>query len=68
MRTILKIKGTHCSSCKILIEDICSDYNEINISNMDLKSEELTIEHDNNLNLSKLKEEIKSSGNYKFIN
>ena len=64
MKTVLTIKGTHCSSCKMLIEDICSDYPEIKSCNMDLKSGKLTLEHEEGLDLDKLKKEIESLGDY----
>ncbi|MBS3168548.1 cation transporter [Candidatus Woesearchaeota archaeon] len=65
METKLKIKGTHCNSCKILIEDVCSEFPEIKSSNMDLKKEELTIIHDKKVDVKKLKKEIESLGDYK---
>ena len=66
MKTVLVIKGTHCKSCKMLIEDVCSDYLEIKSYNMDLDTEKLTIEHDDSFDLDKLKEEIVSLGEYSF--
>lgn len=38
------ISGTHCASCKILIEDILSEQSSIVASSVDLKKEEITVE------------------------
>lgn len=64
MKTIINIKGTHCQSCKMLIEDICSEFQEIKSSALDFKTGRLVIEHDEKLDLSKLKKEIKKLGDY----
>lgn len=40
------VTGTHCASCKILIEDILSEQDFIKNSNVDLKKETVTIETD----------------------
>lgn len=64
MKTVIKIKGTHCQSCKMLIEDICSEFKEIKSSVLDFKTGRLVIEHNEKFDLSKLKKEIKKLGNY----
>ncbi len=66
MKTILKIKGTHCNSCKILIEDVCSEMPEIKKANLDFKTGNLELEHEKKLNIKKLKKEIESLGDYKL--
>ena len=40
------VSGTHCASCKILIEDVLSDQNFIKNSKVDLKKETVEIETD----------------------
>lgn len=40
------VSGTHCASCKILIEDILSEQSSIKNSEVDLKKETVTIEID----------------------
>jgi sulfate adenylyltransferase subunit 1 (EFTu-like GTPase family) len=40
------VTGTHCASCKILIEDVLNDQSFIKKSNVDLKKETVTIETD----------------------
>jgi len=66
MKTELIIKGTHCRSCKILIEDVCSEFKEIKTCDLDFKTGKLVIDHEKELNLSKLKKEINSLGDYKI--
>jgi len=47
MKTIiLHVSGTHCSSCKILIEDILNEQVGIKHSRVDLKKETVTLETD----------------------
>ena len=40
------VSGTHCASCKILIEDVLTDQNFIKNSKVDLKKETVEIETD----------------------
>lgn len=42
----LHVSGTHCASCKILIEDVLSEQNFIKSSQVNLKRETVTIETD----------------------
>ncbi len=42
------VTGTHCASCKILIEDILSEQDFINKSKVDLKKETVEIETESN--------------------
>ncbi|MDP2684327.1 MAG: heavy metal-associated domain-containing protein [bacterium] len=67
MQTTIKIKGTHCSSCKALIEDICQDTKEIEACNVDLKTGETIINHSDHLDWQSLKKEIEESGDYEVI-
>ncbi len=47
MKTLIfHVSGTHCASCKILIEDILGDQDFIKKSAVDLKKETVTIETD----------------------
>lgn len=62
----LHVSGTHCASCKILIEDILSEQDYIKSSNVSLKDETVTIEAESDLApeevASMLTEKIKASG------
>lgn len=42
--TIIKIKGMHCKSCKMLIEDILEDKKGINSINVNLEDNEAKID------------------------
>ena len=65
MKTTLRIKGTHCPSCKALIEDVCEDSKGVKSCNVDYKSGKTEIEHDNSFDFESFKKEIESLGNYK---
>ena len=62
---IIIIKGTHCNSCKVLIEDVCKEIKGIISCNVDFKTGKTEIEHTEKLNLMLLKKEIESLGDYK---
>jgi len=65
MKTIITIKGTHCNSCKMLIEDICKDVAGVKLCTVDFRSGKTTIEHEGTLDLKKIKLEIERAGDYK---
>lgn len=52
------VSGTHCASCKILIEDILGEQNFIKKSVVDLKKETVTIETDSDQNPEAMAEEL----------
>ncbi len=64
MKTIIYIKGTHCNSCKVLIEDVCKEQNGVISCNVDFKTGKTEIEHTEKLDLKLLKKEIESLGDY----
>ncbi len=68
MKTTFNIKGLHCTSCKMLIEDVCSEIKGITSSNVDVKKGTLVIEHDDKVDVKKLKKEIESLGEYMVDN
>lgn len=65
MRTTLSIKGTHCPSCKILIEDICKEISGVKSCVVDFKTGKTSIEHESKDELKKIKEEVEKAGEYK---
>ena len=65
MKTIITIKGTHCNSCKMLIEDICKESEGVKSCSVDFKTGKTTIEHDAKTDLKKIKFEIEKAGYYK---
>ena len=48
------VTGTHCASCKILIEDILNEQDFIKKSKVDLKRETVEIETDSNQSAEEL--------------
>ena len=67
MKTILTVKGTHCTSCKMLIEDVCSETKGVHSASLDFKTGKLAIEHDAAADLKGLKKEIEGLGKYKVV-
>ncbi len=54
------VSGTHCASCKILIEDILSEQKDIKKSVVDLKKETVTIETDSDQSIEAMAELLTS--------
>ncbi len=50
----LHVSGTHCASCKILIDDVLSEQSFIKNSKVDLKNETVEIETDSDQNLEEI--------------
>jgi copper chaperone CopZ len=63
MKTTLTIKGTHCNSCKLLIEDVCKDVGAKSC-NVNFQTGETTIEHEENFDWQTFKKEIEALGQY----
>lgn len=63
-KTTFYIKGTHCASCKALIEDVCKEIPCIKSCAVDFQTGEAIIEHDDALDWSSVKREIEALGNY----
>ena len=67
MKTILAVQGTHCNSCKMLIEDACLEISGIKTCRVDIKTGKTVIEHEGKLDLPKVKKEIESLGKYTVV-
>ena len=65
MKKIIIIKGTHCPSCKALIEDVCRDIKGIKSCNVEYKTGKTEIEHEDKFDFNLVKKEIESLGKYK---
>ncbi len=65
MKTEFKVKGFHCKSCKMLVEDVAEDFPSITSCKVDVESGKVTIEHSDKLDLNKFKKEIEALGDYK---
>ncbi|MBI3626634.1 heavy-metal-associated domain-containing protein [Candidatus Uhrbacteria bacterium] len=64
MKTTIKIQGTHCPSCKILIEEICMEQKGVISAGVNYHTGETLIEHDESLNWQKLKDEVEAIQGY----
>lgn len=65
MKTTLTVKGMHCQSCKVLIEDVCSEIVGVKSCTLDFKSGKLVVEHEQGLDMKRVKKEIEGAGEYK---
>ena len=64
MKTILKIQGMHCESCKLLIEEVAQEIKGVKSCTVDVKKGTAVIEHEK-ADMSLLKKEIEKLGTYK---
>lgn len=64
MKTTITIQGTHCASCKALIEDVCKDIQGISSCTVHYETGETIIEHNENIDWELFKKEIESLGKY----
>jgi len=62
---VVTIRGTHCESCKALIEDVCRDIPGVQSCRVDFATGKTEIEHDETLNWGKLQQEIEALGQYR---
>ena len=63
--TTIKIKGTHCNSCKLLIEDVCKEIKGATSCTVNFETGETNIGHDESFDLQAFKKEVELLGNYK---
>lgn len=66
-KTILSIKGLHCSSCKALIEDITKDFKGVRSAVVDVVRGTATVEHDEKFPVEQFRKEIDSLGQYRVV-
>ncbi len=67
MKTIITIQGTHCESCKAIIEDVCGEISGIQFCVVDFKTGRTEIEHDESADILAFKKEVESLGKYKVL-
>lgn len=65
MKSILQIKGTHCHSCKALIEEVCLETPGITSCEVDFATGKTVVEHQANVDWEKLKREVAALGDYR---
>lgn len=66
-KTTIIIQGTHCNSCKVLIEDVLSEITGVKSSTVDFTTGKTEIEHDETLDWDTVKQEVASLGDYKVV-
>lgn len=64
MHTTIHIKGTHCASCKAVLEDVLADIAEIASSTVNYETGETAIEHSEEIDWNAVKKEIESLAQY----
>ena len=60
MQTIVSIPGIHCEGCSKLIVDVSNDVSGVTSVKVDLKSKQVTINHDNGFKFQDWKKEIEA--------
>ncbi|MBI2631677.1 heavy-metal-associated domain-containing protein [Candidatus Pacearchaeota archaeon] len=66
METIITIKGMHCNSCKLLIEDVIKENPNVVSCSIDFKTGKAVVKHNKPLNKERIRKEIESLGEYKI--
>ena len=67
MKKEMSIQGIHCQGCKMLIEDICSEYDEIISATVDVKSQKLVIEFAESFDINPLLDEIDAEDEFVVV-
>lgn len=62
---VIKINGTHCKSCKLLIEDVSKDIKGVKSCCVDFQTGKTFIEYDEHFNLEEFKQGVEGLGEYK---
>lgn len=68
MKINFHIKGTHCQSCKLLIEDVCRDLPEVTACTVNAETGDAELEYTEGLDLGLVKKEIEALGSYTVEN
>ncbi len=69
MKTTFKIPGMHCKSCVTLVSEVSKEFPTVHDVTVDLDTKDVTLEHDEAMDLGAWKNEIESLGDeYKVIN
>lgn len=64
IKTTFTIKGTHCTACKALIEDVARENSAVTNITVDFETGKTILEHQENLDWQVLKKEIEGLGDY----
>lgn len=63
--TVVTIKGTHCSGCKALIEDVCPEIKGVISCQVDYKTGLTKIKYRDDFDIKMFQKEIEQLGDYK---
>ncbi|MEK7158815.1 MAG: heavy-metal-associated domain-containing protein [Patescibacteria group bacterium] len=64
MNTTIHIAGTHCASCKALIEDVAGETSGISACFVNVETGETTIEYNSELDWKQFTREVERLGDY----
>lgn len=67
MHSTITIQGTHCPSCKALIEDVASETPGITSCTVNFNTGKTEIEHDETVDWDRFAKEVASLGDYTVI-
>lgn len=62
MKTTFSLPGLHCPSCVALVKDISSEFPEVRTVDVNLATKQVTLDHEEGLNLSSWKRTIEELG------
>jgi len=62
MITNVKIIGTHCQSCKALLEEVCLEVPGVKKCTVNFETGETAVEHDESVDWSKFRQAVASLG------
>lgn len=69
MKTTVQIPGMHCGSCATLVTEVSEEFSAVHGVEVNLESKEVTLDHDESLDLAAWTQEIESLGkDYKVLN
>ena len=65
MKTHLAIEGMSCSSCKLLIEDVCQDIPNVTSCTVDVESGSAEVEHSSAVTGDEIAKAVNEIGKYR---
>lgn len=64
--TTYHVSGMHCSSCKLLLEDVCKEIIGVSACEVDVASSTMMVTHEDTFDMSLVKKEVEALGEYKL--
>lgn len=69
MKTTLQIPGMHCNACATLVTEVSEEFPAVHGVEVNLETKDVTLDHDESLDLAAWTQEIESLGTeYKILN